>query len=260
MRVAVISDIHSNLAALEAVLADADRRGVDEVWCVGDIVGYGPEPSACLAIVRDRASVCIAGNHDLGVAGQTARGSTGSPRTEGGGEHATVDLAWFNEYALAAIRWTARTMSPEEKRYLGSLPPVLAHGRYTLAHGSPREPVWEYVVTSQVARVSFDAFEGDVCFVGHSHIPFVCREAESPRLQHANDGVDTPLGATRWIVNPGSVGQPRDGDPRASYAILDTDRGVLTHHRVAYDIAKTQARMREARLPSMLIERLSVGE
>ncbi|MCH8192260.1 MAG: metallophosphoesterase family protein [Chloroflexi bacterium] len=243
MRVAIISDIHSNLSALNAVLSDADRRGVDELWCLGDIVGYGPEPRECLEIVRRRAGLCLSGNHDMGVVGK-------------------VSLAEFNPYAAAANKWTAQVMEEEELAHLGSLPAKLVWEDFTLAHASPREPVWEYVMSPPIARASFAHFETRVCFVGHSHVPLVCPETQDGgncSLFPLPEESPLPLGAGRTIINPGSVGQPRDGDPRASYAIYDSQEDALYHYRVPYDIASTQDKMRSVGLPGYLIERLSQG-
>ncbi len=243
MRIGIISDIHSNLAALEAVLEDAARRAVAEFWCLGDVVGYGPAPRECVAIVRERARLCLAGNHDLGSIG-------------------AISLADFNPYAAEASQWTGQVLTEDEKAWLGGLPAKLAEGEWTLAHGSPREPVWEYVLSSAVARASFACFETRACLVGHSHVPFVCRETpfgEPCRLVHAPDGTEAPLGAERLIVNPGSVGQPRDGDPRAAYAILDMAQGLVAFHRAPYDIEAVQRQMRALGLPDYLADRLAHG-
>jgi diadenosine tetraphosphatase ApaH/serine/threonine PP2A family protein phosphatase len=243
MRIAIIADVHSNLAALEVVLSDAAQRQADELWCLGDIVGYGPEPRECLALVRERARLCLAGNHDLGAAG-------------------AIGLDEFNPYAAEANRWTGQVLTDEERAHLAALPAMLVHEEFTLAHGSPREPVWEYVLSSAGAAASFRHFETRYCLVGHSHVPFTCPEAEagapSP-LYQAQEDVDVTLGRGRMIINPGSVGQPRDGDPRASYAIFDTARQAVHHHRVVYDVEATQRKMRAAGLPEYLADRLSRG-
>ena len=243
MRAVIVSDIHGNLAALHAVLDDAARLGYDALWCLGDLVGYGPQPNECVALIQARAARCLAGNHDLGVLG-------------------AVPLDDFNAYAAAANRWTAGVLLPEARAYLATLTPRQDFAGVTLAHGSPREPVWEYVVSPSIAAASFAAFAGDVCFVGHSHLPLVCREppgGEPPRLLAGRAGQRVPLPG-RCIVNPGSVGQPRDGDPRAAYAIYeDAPAPTIEFRRVAYDVAATQALMRQAGLPAYLIERLAHG-
>ena len=243
MRVAILSDIHSNLAALQAVLADAEEQRAEEIWCLGDTVGYGPDPVDCLSIVRERASLCLSGNHDFGAAG-------------------AISLDEFNWYAEAANRWTGEQLSPDDRDVLCAMPAMLTAGDVTLAHGSPREPVWEYVLSSSVAMASFGYFDTPVCFVGHSHVPLYCKEpfpGEGCELLGlpGEEGLDT--GEQRLIVNPGSVGQPRDRDPRASYLILDRDDRLLFHRRVEYDIAETQRRMHRAELPVYLAERLSSG-
>lgn len=243
MRAVIVSDIHSNLAALQAVWEDAARQGYDEVWCLGDIVGYGPQPNECVALIRAAAARCLAGNHDLGVIG-------------------AVPLEDFNTYAAAANRWTASVLEKEARDYLASLTSRQDAAGVTLAHGSPRDPVWEYVVSPQAAAASFAAFAGHVCFVGHSHLPLVYHQSppgKQPRLLAGHAGQRVPL-TGRCIVNPGSVGQPRDGDPHAAYAIYqDAPERWIEFHRVAYDVAATQALMRRAGLPAYLIERLSQG-
>jgi len=243
MKIAVISDIHSNLAALRAVIDDAARTGATAFWCLGDIVGYGPDPHECLALVRERATLCLRGNHDLGAIG-------------------VVPLEEFNPYAAAANAWTGRVLLDEERAFLRGLPSMLTWEDVTLAHASPREPVWEYVLSATVAMASFDHFQTRLCFVGHSHVPFICPEPASMRgcafLQFPEqEPVD--LGERRLILNPGSVGQPRDGDPRASYLLYDRDADAARLRRVAYDIAETQRRMGEAGLPRNLADRLAHG-
>lgn len=241
MRVAVVSDVHSNLAALEAVLNDVDKVGVDEIWCLGDIVGYGPDPSACVDIIRHRCAISLAGNHDLGAIG-------------------SIPIDDFNPYAMAANIWTSSVLSETDKEWLGSLPTLKSVKSVTLAHGSPREPIWEYVISAPVALKNFDSFSTNWCLVGHSHIPLVIVEQERsvpPKTLPISPGPIDPQG--RAIINPGSVGQPRDGDPRACYAILDLGRQTLAHRRVTYDIKSVQKRMLVASLPSYLIDRLERG-
>ena len=243
MRIALVSDIHSNLAALEAVLRDIEEQGADEVWCLGDTVGYGPDPSACVAKVRHRCAQVLSGNHDLGAVG-------------------LLSLDEFNPYAAAANRWTGEVLSEEDKAYLSGLPSMTETGKTTLAHGSPREPVWEYVLSSAVAALSFDYFKTELCFVGHSHVPFVCwqpRPGGLGYLHKLDEQAPVALTGQRAIINPGSVGQPRDGDPRASYALYDVTERAIHHRRVSYDIEETQRRMQEAGLPGYLIERLAYG-
>lgn len=240
MRIAVISDVHGNLAALEAVLAGIGRLGADEILSLGDVVGYGPDPSACLAAVRERCTVCLAGNHDAAVAGRSSLGN-------------------FNEYARRAAAWTTAALSAAELAYLAAQPLVARREGLLLVHASPREPeAWHYLFGPEDAAGQFDAFSEQLCLVGHTHRPGI--------LALDPEGTVTPgafpLAARRGrrcLVNAGSVGQPRDRDPRASFLLLDGVRGVLTVHRVAYPVERTQRRMREAGLPAFLAERLAVG-
>ena len=243
MRYAIIADIHANLAAFTAVLDDIKSKGgVEEVWCLGDVVGYGPDPHRCLELLRQHNHICVAGNHDWAAVGK-------------------IDTAYFNPAAAAACHWTAQQLSPEDRQYLENLPLVIEKGDFTLAHGSPREPIWEYILSTSSARENLAYFQTQFCLVGHSHIPFVFEYGEtgSCSLSEFVDNAVLTLAENRLIVNPGGVGQPRDGDPRASYAIYDSEAGSVTHYRVAYDIAATQSRMREHRLPESLVRRLSHG-
>ncbi len=241
MRVAMVSDVHANLPALEAVLAEVDAAGVDELWCLGDIVGYGPDPGPCIEIIRDRCAVSLSGNHDLGAIG-------------------AVPIDDFNPYAAEANLWTGSVLSEADRAWLGSLPARTARRDVTLAHGSPREPVWEYVLSEPVALASFECFETQWCLVGHSHVPMVIVEPGVDAALTVLPGSGGPVEPPgRAIINPGSVGQPRDGDPRAAYAILDLRGKTATFHRAAYDIAEVQARMRKAGLPHYLIDRLERG-
>ncbi len=224
-------------------MADAQERGAEDYWCLGDIVGYGPDPNECVTVVTERASLCLSGNHDLAAIGE-------------------LGLDYFNADGADATRWTSRVLAGEQKEILAGLTTKLASGDVTLAHGSPREPVWEYVVSPPVAAINFEHFETRMCFVGHSHLPFFCREPEAhlmPRLQRLAEDETLEIGEGRLIINPGSVGQPRDGDPRASYVIYDTAREILHQHRVAYDIRETQDKMRSVGLPHFLIDRLECG-
>ncbi len=242
MRILVCSDIHANLVALNTVLAHAGS--FDRIWCLGDVVGYGPEPSACIATLRRYDLVCVPGNHDWAVVDK-------------------LDLEEFNLDAREAVLWTRTQLTPNHLDWLSSLSeePVVTD-RFTLCHGSPRHPIWEYVLTASAARENFDHFTTPICLIGHSHFPLVF--APDPRtgtaaLQRLVEDAVLPLGTARMIINPGSVGQPRDGDNRASYAMLDTEAFTLTHHRVRYDIGETQAGMERAGLPFRLIARLSYG-
>ena len=241
MKALIVSDIHSNLEALETVIDDANGNGgFDELWALGDLVGYGPDPAACIDLLKEHDARCVAGNHDLAVSGM-------------------MGLEMFNEYAAAAAIWTIGQLGKTDVEYLQGLPLRLEMHGFTAVHGSPRDPVWEYVVNSAAALAAFEDIGTPRCLVGHSHVPFICRlENGAPAFRLATTGpVDVENG--RAIVNPGSVGQPRDGDPRASYAVYDSDAETITHYRVEYEIAATQRKMRERGLPHYLAERLTYG-
>ena len=239
---AIISDIHSNLEALRVVLKAVDAAGADEAVCLGDIVGYGPEPRQCIELVKKYCAVCVAGNHDLGAIGKLA-------------------LASFNPDAAFACRWTAQQLSPDDIEYLGSLPSVIEKGDFTLVHGSPREPIWEYLISKGNAQENFTYFKTKFCLVGHSHIPLIFKQDENGSCSFIplSVSIGQVLGKSRMIVNPGGVGQPRDGDPMASYAIYDSDSGVVRLYRVAYDINATQVKMVKNNLPMRLVVRLEHG-
>ncbi len=239
MRYLVLSDVHANLAALEAVLADAGA--VDGIWCLGDLVGYGPDPNECVERLRPLVEMCVAGNHDWACIGK-------------------LDISDFNADAQRACCWTQRALSPASCAYLEMLPQILIQGDYTLAHGSPRYPIWEYLFHSLDARENLAYFQTPYCFVGHTHMPLMFRLDDDTveTIVPTPDG-EYSISAGRWIINPGAVGQPRDGDERASYLVLDTAELTVTFHRVAYSIEETQQRMTEAGLPPRLVARLSYG-
>ena len=241
MRYLVVSDVHSNFPALQHVLMDAPDY--DEVLCLGDLVGYGPNPNECVNRVRDLPVTCIAGNHDWGAIGR-------------------ADLAVFNREAREALLWTQQQMTTSVTTFLSGLRPRLDLEYALLCHGSPRDPVWEYMVDVRTATASFRHYDFQTCLVGHSHVPtFLEMPDPGERAQFLSAELDTPMEmeGRRLILNPGSVGQPRDGDPRASYAIFDTDAMTWTFRRVRYPVEITQERMRAARLPVRLINRISVG-
>ena len=243
MRYAIIADVHANLVAFTAVLDDIDGRGgVEEVWCLGDIVGYGPDPHQCIELLCRYNHVCVAGNHDWAAIGK-------------------LDTSDFNPDAAAACRWTGQQLTPEDIHYLESLPLVIERGDFTLVHGSPREPVWEYLLSTASARENFACFQSQFCLVGHSHVPLIFEYGEGGACslsQFPAEGV-VGLARNRLIINPGGVGQPRDGDPRASYAIYDSEAGTISLYRIPYNIGVTQARMVEYGLPVRLVARLNYG-
>ncbi|MGB8707900.1 MAG: metallophosphoesterase family protein [Dehalococcoidia bacterium] len=242
MRYAILADIHSNLAAFEAVLSDADGRGgFDKIWCLGDVVGYGPDPNECIKRLRQFEHVCVAGNHDWAAIGK-------------------MDTAEFNPVAAVAAHWTAQQLTAEEKDYLENLPLILREDCFTLAHGSPRDPIWEYLLSTEAAQDNFTCFETPYCLVGHSHVPLIFELVSNKAVYRMfPEGTNLKLGKKRIIINPGGVGQPRDGDPRASYALYDTEARAIRHYRVEYDIPATQKKMEKRGLPKPLILRLSVG-
>lgn len=242
MRALVVSDIHGNLEAFHAVLEDAGAQGgYDEVWCLGDIVGYGPDPGPCLDLLCNLSPVVVAGNHDRAAAG-------------------LLGLETFNPYAAESCRWTAANLSQTQIAYLRGLPLVQIQGASTLVHGSLRAPDWEYLVHEEAALATFALLQTSHCFVAHSHVPFLCREVDRRAIfERLPEGVPVSIHQGRLILNPGSVGQPRDRDARAAYVLYDTDAGTVILHRVAYDIPVTQEKMLRAGLPVPLITRLAVA-
>ncbi|HKT45440.1 MAG TPA: metallophosphoesterase family protein [Gaiellaceae bacterium] len=241
MRVAVVSDIHSNLHALEAVLAAIDAEAPDELWCLGDIVGYGARPNECCAAIAERANVCLAGNHDLAVRG-------------------TIDLAEFGGEAGVAARWTRDVLEPEAQELLDRLEPQGAAHGVALYHGSARDPIWEYVLSDEAAFVTIALANAPVVLVGHSHVALqIVLSGEEISGGGAPDGTELELDGAQALLNPGSVGQPRDNDPRAAYLLLDLDAQRASFRRVEYDVARTQQEMREAGLPELLAARLELG-
>ena len=241
MRTLIISDIHANLTALEAVLEAAGK--FDAVWCLGDLVGYGPDPNECVAMVKELPNLlCIIGNHDAAALMQ-------------------IDADTFNPEARNAILWTRKTLTESSRSFLSGLPEKIEVGEVTLTHGSPRHPVWEYLLDTRTATINFDYFETLLCFVGHTHLPVIYslhtdNHVARLSIPEPNQTIEL-LG--RAIVNPGSVGQPRDRDPRASFAIYNDEIHTWDYRRVHYDIAAVQKRMVDAGLPERHIQRLSAG-
>jgi predicted phosphodiesterase len=242
MRVLVMSDIHANYTALEAVIEDAGK--FDAVWCLGDVVGYGPDPNACVELLSEQPNLsCVLGNHDVAALGR-------------------MPLEAFNGDARRALNWQERVLSASSMAFLDSLPQQeKVNEHVTLVHGSPRDPVWEYILNTLAARMNFDAFDTDFCFIGHTHVQSIFR------LDQAKDRVtlEIPLVGLpiklegRVILNPGSVGQPRDRDPRAAYGLFDTETLLWEPQRVEYDIKAVQERIYEARLPEKHALRLTEG-
>ena len=241
MRIWIISDIHANLTALETVITDAGR--VDAVWCLGDLVGYGPDPNECVQLIQQLPNlVCLNGNHDEAVSGK-------------------IEITSFNNDARLAVLWTRSVIEPHHVEYLNGLTSHTIENSVYLVHGSPRQPIWEYIIDTRTALINFDHFDTPYCFVGHSHIPLIFQKRNGkPKADLSIPPVDSSVAMVpRAIFNPGSVGQPRDHDPRAAYAIFDPDRQTWKSCRVPYDIQSVQARMRTAKLPQQHIQRLSAG-
>jgi predicted phosphodiesterase len=242
MRIGVFSDIHANLAALEAVLEAIDAETPDELWCLGDLIGYGPKPNECTAVVRERADVCLCGNHDLGILG-------------------TIDLSEFSGDAGFAARWTQDVLEPEAREFLATLEPTGQAKGVALYHGSARDPVWEYVLSGDAAYATLRLTQEQIVLVGHSHVALEVRLHELlVEGGLAAAGTQLDLADARWVMNPGSVGQPRDGDPRAAWMLLDLDAQRAEFRRVDYDIERTQAEMRAVGLPEPLVSRLAAGQ
>ena len=243
MRIAVLSDIHANLAALEAV--NADLTDVDQLWVLGDIVGYGPQPNEVIALLQEMGARSVLGNHDGAAIG-------------------IVDPAHFNPDARAAIEWTAEVIDGNARSYLATLPEVRMDGQLTAVHGSPRDPIWEYITSRGIAAANFESFDTRLCLFGHTHLPIAYRLTDADvEATPGLPGETVQIGNARALLNPGSVGQPRDGLPDAAYAILDMGDGAdacaFTFHRVRYEIDRTQRLMQEAGLPARLVERLRYG-
>jgi predicted phosphodiesterase len=242
LRIAVISDIHANWHALAAVLADLEQERPDEVWCLGDLVGYGPQPNRCTVEASSCSKLCLLGNHDLAAIGR-------------------IDLTNFSPDAAASARWTTEQLEDEPRRFIESLEPKGEREGVQVFHASPRDPVWEYVLSESAARSALELTTSDVVLVGHSHIPIALRLVDGALAGGlAKGGSELDLSEGRWLINPGSVGQPRDGDPRASYLLLDLEKHHAHFRRLPYDVEATQAEIRENGLPEDLALRLATGE
>jgi predicted phosphodiesterase len=248
LRLAILSDIHSNLPALEAVLDEIEATGVDETWCLGDVVGYGAQPNECADLVQERCSICLVGNHDLAALDQ-------------------LDISTFSPAAAAAVRWTREAMSDGTTSFLNGLEPADESREVALYHASPRDPVWEYVLWPDQAAECIKVQASRVSFIGHSHVALFFALPEDsaqgqPHARGAQAGAGTSLevGRGRWLINPGSVGQPRDGDARAAWLELDTEAWKAAFHRVAYDIDRAADAIVSTDLPEHLARRLYVGQ
>lgn len=243
MKVAVVSDIHSNLQAFEAVLEAVAASEARELWCLGDIVGYGADPDACVQLARRHVAVCLAGNHDLAVCGE-------------------LELEEFTRGASVAAQWTREVIDPVNLAFLSELEPKAREESLGLYHASPRDPVWEYVLSALLAELCMDVQPERVGLIGHSHVScaFVRREGEPATGEPCRDRARLDISQSEWLLNPGSVGQPRDGDPRAAWLLLDLDDQLASYHRTPYDISGAAAAIKAARLPNSLAERLEYGQ
>ncbi len=243
MRVAVVSDVHANRHAFEAVLDAVEAAGAEELWCLGDLVGYGAEPDACVELARRHAAVCLAGNHDLAVCGK-------------------LPLRQFVRGAELSIEWTRDVIAPELLAWLATLEPQRLDELVGLYHASPRDPLWEYVLSPLQAELCIDRLEHRIACIGHSHMALRYSRADGTIATGGTcrGGTVLDLAAATWLLNPGSVGQPRDGDPRAAWLLLDTDAWTASFRRTEYDVAGAAAAIRAARLPDSLAERLSHGQ
>lgn len=244
MRILVVSDIHANYTALEAVLKDA---GIfDAIWCLGDVVGYGPQPNECINRLRELEPVCLAGNHDLAVIGKAG-------------------LWDFSKDGQEVIFWTRHWLTPENLEWLNTLPAsaLVMDANITIVHASPRDPVWEYITDVSLVRTNLDLIQTPVCLNGHTHFPVIFRKRwDEYKILDEYPRANTTIKLTpdRMFINPGSVGQPRDEDPRAAYAIIDTDSMTYTQHRVLYDVSAVQSLMKQAKFSNRLIRRLRFGQ
>jgi diadenosine tetraphosphatase ApaH/serine/threonine PP2A family protein phosphatase len=246
VRIAVITDIHANLPALEATLTAIDAAGTEEIWCLGDVLGYGVEPDACAALVHERCAISLVGNHDLAVLG-------------------ALDIASFSEAAAVAVEWTRDNVSEDTLGFLRDLDPQGEREAIGLFHASPRDPVWEYVLSGEQADAGMNANAQRIGLIGHSHVALFFNRpergsAEDTRGAQASDGALLELARGAWLLNPGSVGQPRDGDPRAAWLELDTETATARFHRVPYDSDRAAAPIAAAGLPSRLADRLYSGQ
>jgi predicted phosphodiesterase len=243
MRIALLSDVHGNLPAFEAVLADVEAVGAEEIWCLGDLVGYGAEPNQCVELARERCELCLAGNHDLVVTGE-------------------IDIADFSSSAAVAAEWTRENINPEALEFLRGLRPQLDGRAIGLYHASPRDPVWEYVLSTRQADECMQLMKERVAAIGHSHVALFFRRNGEGQVDGApaEAGLERDLSEDEWLINPGGVGQPRDGDPRAAWLLLDTEGWSAQWRRVEYPIERAASAIEEAGLPAVLAQRLFTGQ
>lgn len=242
MRIGIISDIHGNIEALTAVLDALKKAQPDQLICLGDLVGYGPNPNECIALIQEHADVVIAGNHDFAALQKISTES-------------------FNSHARTSIFWTMRQLTPESIDYLSGLPLTVTRDQFMLVHATPNAPEdWHYILSIYDAYDSFLSLARPLCFCGHSHVPVIVIETAREQFKISMASRLKIKAEARYLINIGSVGQPRDYDPRAAYALYDTDTARYELHRVTYDVAAVQAKMKRAKLPSFLISRLALGQ
>jgi diadenosine tetraphosphatase ApaH/serine/threonine PP2A family protein phosphatase len=243
MQVAIVSDIHGNRHALQAVLEDIAAGPAVEVWCLGDVVGYGADPNDCCALAREHCAVVLSGNHDLAVTGE-------------------LSLGEFSRGAAIAARWTQEVLDRDHLDWLTGLRPQGLERDVGLFHASPRDPVWEYVLSTLLAELCLDQQDNRVCLIGHSHVAlsFTRAEGEATTGEARRGDESVSIDSGEWLINPGSVGQPRDGDPRAAWLLLDTATATATWKRTSYDVDGAASAIRAARLPDSLAERLEYGQ
>ena len=242
LRYAIISDVHGNLEAFKAGLDDIGQQQVDKLLFLGDIVGYGPDPEACIELLQEKVDVCLAGNHDWAVVGLT-------------------EVTYFNPVAAAAVQWTKRAIKPEHKDYLRQLKAIAVIDDMCLAHATPYEPeAWHYIFTLGEAKLNFNYFDTRLCFVGHSHTPAIVGQDKAGNCYVQHDRMLSLEPEHRYIINEGSVGQPRDGNPAGCYAIYDTTKQRVELIRFTYDVAQVQQKIIAAGLPAFLAQRLALGQ
>lgn len=242
MRYGLISDIHGNLEALQAVLKELEKQDVDEILCLGDIIGYGPDPEKCLQLVREHASIILAGNHDHAPLG-------------------LVDVTYFNVHARRAVEWTAAEISEETRTFLENCPLIHRFEQFTIVHSTPANPpAWEYILSIDDALENFPYFDNRCCFIGHSHVPAIISQSSEQQIRVRRVNRLKLEEDHKYIINIGSVGQPRDLDPRAAFAVFDDESFVYELHRVSYDIGKVQRKILNRGLPPFLAERLALGQ
>jgi predicted phosphodiesterase len=243
LRIALISDVHANLPAFQAVLDDVADAGVDQTWCLGDLVGYGAQPDECVELAREACDVCLVGNHDLVVLGK-------------------LDISTFSLNAALAAHWTQENIGREALDFMASLEPLNTEEEVGLFHASPRDPVWEYVLSTLQADACIDAMDARIGAIGHSHVALYFTRSDSGQVrgEPAPGGTEIDISSGRWLINPGGVGQPRDGDPRAAWLLLDSGGWTAQWRRVEYPIAEAAQAIERAGLPQALADRLHRGE